>query len=167
MRLATAVALTFATALPATVMAGELPTPTGPVVLVVTGAIENTNADGAAHFDLAMLEALAGRETVIETPWYSGRKSFSGPLISALLEEVGASGETLRVTALNEYSADLPRTDVDDYPVILATRMDGETMSVRMKGPIFVIYPFDVAPELYNEMIFGRSVWQVDAIEVF
>ena len=39
--------------------AGNLPSPTGPVVLTVTGRIANTNAGKTAEFDLAMLEALA------------------------------------------------------------------------------------------------------------
>ncbi|WP_299652353.1 hypothetical protein [uncultured Jannaschia sp.] len=147
--------------------AAELPEPTGPVVLVVTGEIANTNMGDEAHFDLAMLDALASRETVIETPWYEGTKAFSGPMIAALLDAVGAEGETLRVNALNDYSAEIPRSDVVDYPVILATRIDGDTLSVRDKGPGFVIYPFDVAPDLYNEMTFGRSVWQVGSIDVF
>ena len=40
-------------------------------------------------------------------------------------------------------------------------------MSVRDKGPLFVIYPFDEAPELNNETYYGRSAWQVKSIEVF
>ena len=56
--------------------------------------------------------------------------------------------------------------DFANYPVILATRLDGAEMSVRDKGPIFVIYPFDDAPELNNETYFGRSAWQVKSIEV-
>ena len=39
--------------------AGNLPSPTGPVVLTVSGRIANTNAGKTAEFDLAMLEALA------------------------------------------------------------------------------------------------------------
>ena len=136
------------------------------MILTVSGDITNTNADGAAEFDLEMLEALPGRETTIETPWYSSAKMFSGPLISALLETVGAGEGGLIVTALNDYAADIPRGDVEDYPVILATRIDGQRMSVRDKGPGFVVYPFDVDPDLYNEVIFGRSVWQVASIEV-
>ncbi|WP_245897722.1 hypothetical protein [Palleronia abyssalis] len=155
--------LGFATLVSAT----ELPLPKGPVILKISGDIKHTNIDGAAHFDLPMMEALAGRQTVIETPWYSGTIFFDGPLISAILEAVGAGGDTLRVVALNDYAAEIPRSDVENYPVILATRIDGEVISVRDKGPAFVIYPFDIAPELYNEMIFSRSVWQVGAIEVF
>lgn len=167
MKLILSLSLCLALALPVTSVAAELPAPTGPVVLTVAGEIANANVDGTAQFDMEMLDALPGRETVIETPWYEGTKSFSGPLISAILDAVGAEGATLRVTALNDYSAEIPRSDVEEYPVILATRVDGEKMSLREKGPAFVIYPFDVAPNLYNEMIFGRSVWQVTALQAY
>ena len=49
---------------------------------------------------------------------------------------------------------------------ILATRMDGQLMSVRDKGPLFLIYPFDLDSGLYNEKYFARSVWQIKEIEV-
>lgn len=137
-------------------------TPTGPVILTVT------LGEGAAPrpFDLGMLDALPQRETVTATPWHEGRPSFSGPLISGLLDHVGAAGERLRVVALNDYAAEMPVADVRAFPVILATRQDGRPMPVRRKGPIFVIYPFDEHPELANEVIYGRSVWQVKGIEV-
>ncbi|PZX11348.1 hypothetical protein LX81_03939 [Palleronia aestuarii] len=166
MRSLPAIALGLTVLLPNAVAADALARPTGPVVLTISGDIEKTNAEGAAEFDLEMLEALPGRETVIDTPWYSGTKTFSGPLISAVLDAVGAGEGALKVIALNDYTAEIPRDDVDEYPVILATRIDGERMSVREKGPSFVIYPFDVDRDLYSEVIFGRSVWQVAAIEV-
>jgi hypothetical protein len=146
--------------------ADDLPMPTGPVVLTVTGQISNTNVGDTAVFDIAMLEALAGRATVTETPWTDGIAAFEGPLGEALLTYLGAEGDSIVVTALNDYQAEIPIADFLTWPVILATRMNGEAMSVREKGPIFVIYPFDIAPELYNEVYFGRSVWQVASIEV-
>ncbi len=160
-------ALAMSLTLAAAVRAEPLASPEGPVLVTVTGEIGRTNADGEARFDLAMLEALPGRETTSDTPWFDGPRSFEGPLLSALLEAVGARGRTLRVIALNDYAAEIPVEDVEAHPVILAVRMEGRLLSVRDKGPAFVIYPFDAAPELYNEMIFGRSVWQVVRIEVF
>ena len=44
--------------------------------------------------------------------------------------------------------------------------MDGKPLSVRDKGPLFLIYPFDKNPELYNEKYFSRSVWQIKKIEI-
>ncbi|MGR3496423.1 hypothetical protein [Citreimonas sp.] len=164
--IAAALAVALVPASAGAVQSGGLPQPEGPVVVTISGAVTHTNnADGAA-FDLAMLEALTGREAVVETPWYDGVQRFSGPTLKALLDAVGATGDTLRVIALNDYSADIPVSDAESYPVILATRRNGDVMSVRDKGPAFVIYPFDLVPELYNEMIFHRSVWQVTRIEV-
>jgi hypothetical protein len=150
----------------ATAQAAPLAKPTGDVVLTVRGNITNMNADGAAVFDMAMLEQLAGRKSTVETPWTKGKVTFEGPLGKALLDAVGASGKVMRIRALNDYTVDVPLKDFVDHAVILATRRDGTLMSVREHGPIFVIYPFDKEPDLYNEKYFSRSVWQVAAITV-
>jgi hypothetical protein len=146
--------------------AAGLTAPTGEVVLTVTGKIATTNADGAARYDLAMLEALPGRTTETETPWTRGTVKFEGPLGAALLDQIGATGTTLKIVALNDYAVEVPVEDFRKWPVIFATRKDGKHMPVRDKGPIFVIYPFDLDRSLYNEKIFSRSAWQVKSIEV-
>ncbi|WP_198038335.1 molybdopterin-dependent oxidoreductase [Skermanella stibiiresistens] len=147
-------------------LAGTLAAPAGPVVLTVTGKIDNTNAPSAAQFDLAMLEALPGRVARVTTPWAEGVNDFKGPLTRALLEAVGARGTKLKVTALNDYSAEVPFEDFMKFDVILAVKKNDAYLPVRNQGPIFVIYPFDTTPNLYNEVYFGRSVWQVKSIEV-
>ncbi len=149
-----------------TAAAEHLEHPEGDVILTIQGAIMHENTDGAAVFDLAMLDALEQRETVTETPWYDGAQEFSGPTLESLLALVGAEGTMLRIVAVNDYAADMPVSDAAETPVILASRHAGNLMSVRDKGPLFVIYPFSEMPELSNEMYFSRSVWQVKAIEV-
>jgi hypothetical protein len=146
--------------------AGGLPAPTGAVVLTVTGRIANTNAGRTAEFDMAMLEALPGRTAKVNTPWAEGVNAFQGPLTRAVLEAVGAQGTKLKVTALNDYSAEVPAEDFIKFDVILALKKNDAYLPVRNQGPIFVIYPFDTNPNLYNEVYFGRSVWQVKSIEV-
>jgi len=167
MRLALLAGPLFALIASTSALAAELTTPTGPVILEVTGLISHTNAGAAAQFDMASLEALGAHATTTKTPWYDGAKTFEGPLGSALLDIVGASGTTLKVTALNDYVTEIPVADFRDHAVILATKLDGAPMSVRDKGPIFVIYPFDQEPALNNETYFGRSAWQVKSIEVY
>lgn len=148
------------------VQAADLPEPQGPVLLTISGDIEHTNGDGVARFDRAMLEALEQRTTTATTPWLEGSHDFSGPLGTAILDAVGARDGTLKVTALNDYFAPVPTQDLRDFPVIFATHIDGKQLSVRDKGPLFMIYPFDEVPELFNEVYFGRSVWQISRIVV-
>jgi hypothetical protein len=156
----------FVVMMPVFATAGELPSPKGPVVLTVSGRIANTNAGKTAEFDLAMLEALPGRTAKVNTPWAEGVNAFQGPLTRAVLEAVGAAGTKLKVTALNDYSAEVPAEDFIKFDVILALKKNDAYLQVRNQGPIFVIYPFDLNPSLYNEVYFSRSVWQVKSIEV-
>ncbi|TVP73024.1 MAG: hypothetical protein EA339_04310 [Rhodobacteraceae bacterium] len=157
----------FAAALSAPLAAAEaLSSPVGSPVLEIGGAITNTNDGPLARFDMDMLDALPQRETVTATPWHEGVQTFTGPQIADLLELVGAEGGTLRVVAINDYAVEIPVADLYDNPVILASRQNDAPMSVRDKGPLFVIYPFDENPDLFNELYFSRSVWQVKAIEV-
>lgn len=151
-------ALTATTAL-------ALDAPTGPVVLTVKGTISNTNAGDTAQFDLAMLEALKGRKGEMETPWTEGKVTFEGPLLREILAAVGATGTSLKVRALNDYAADVPAEDAK-LDTILATKLDGKPMSIRDKGPLMLVYPFDLDADLYNEKYFSRSVWQIKEIEV-
>ncbi|TYC51747.1 molybdopterin-dependent oxidoreductase [Rhodobacterales bacterium] len=146
--------------------AADLDKPSGKIVLVVTGNINTTNNAGAAEFDMDMLEALPQVERTIETPWTSEATTFSGPRLKTILDAVGAKGSGLIVTALNDYSAELPYEDAETLETMLATRMNGDLMSVREKGPLFLIYPFDTNPELFNEKYFARSVWQIREVEV-
>jgi hypothetical protein len=39
-------------------------------------------------------------------------------------------------------------------------------MSLREKGPLWIIYPFDSSPEYQTELIYSRSIWQLNRIEV-
>lgn len=143
-----------------------LETPTGHVILEVTGNITHTNVGNEAHFDKAMLEALTQRSTQTSTPWHDGVVNFSGPLGRALLEAVGAEGDQMNVVALNDYSSMVPVTDFYDHEVILAMSANGQPLRIRDHGPLFIIYPFDEKPSLLNEKILTRSVWQVKRIEV-
>ena len=159
-------ALALALCLVAPVAANPLAPPEGRVILTISGPLAVANADQEARFDMAMIEALPQRETVATTPWFEGPQRFTGPLLSDLMAAVGARGAQLRIVAMNDYAATMPWEDIDRFPVILAVRHNGQPMSVRDKGPLFVIYPFDEHPELADEVYFSRSVWQVARIEV-
>lgn len=144
-----------------------LPKPTGPVILTVTGNISNINTEEkTAEFDREMLMNLDVIEQQTLTPWSEGVDSYKGPLLRSLMAAVGVNSGTLIVTALNDFSAVVPVQDGKDYNVMLAMDINGKPMSVRNKGPIFLLYPFSDAPSLNNEVIYNRSVWQIKLINV-
>lgn len=146
--------------------AATLASPTGKVILEVTGKIANTNTGEAAVFDMSMLDGLSPGSTTTKTPWYDGARTFSGPLGFSLLEAVGATGTMMKVTAINDYTTEVPIADFESYRVLLATQLDGQPLSVRDKGPIFIVYPYDADPKLQHDLYYSRSVWQVDRLMV-
>ncbi len=146
--------------------ARTLPTPKGKLVLTVSGKISVTNKGDTAEFDRAMLEDIGMESFTTSTPWYSGPTKFEGIPMAKLLDRLGASGEHLMVVALNDYSSDIPVADVRKYKVLLALKVNDEYISVRDKGPLFIIYPFDTDPDLQHQTYYGRSVWQVSKIVV-
>lgn len=141
--------------------AQTLPAPTGEVILTIDGKIGATNRDGAADFDLAMIEALARATIRTSTPWFSGPVEFEGALLSALMEKVQANGTELMVAALNDYQAPVPISDFEAFGTILAYKRDGQYMSIADNGPLFIVYPYDSSPQLSTQKYYSRSVWQV------
>jgi hypothetical protein len=140
--------------------AGELAAPTGEVILTIDGEIGRTNSPAGADFDMAMLEAMPRTTVQTRTPWTEGVAKFEGVLLSDLLALVEAKGDTIMAVALNDYAVPVPAADADTGAIV-AYRMNGEYMPVRMKGPLWIIYPFDARPELKSETVYARSAWQL------
>jgi hypothetical protein len=146
--------------------AASLPQPEGKVILTLSGRIANTNKDGVAQFDMAMIEKLGTQSFETTTPWYDGKVKFEGVPMARLMAHVGASGASITVKALNDYATDIPMDDFTRYPVILASKRDGNYMPVRDKGPLFIVYPYDSDPDLKHQRFYSRSAWQVAQIIV-
>ncbi|APZ52180.1 molybdopterin-dependent oxidoreductase [Salipiger abyssi] len=163
-RLATAALATALFALPAG--AETLPMPTGPVILTISGEIENTNGDGTAAFDLDMLRALGESEIVTETIWTPATHTFTGVRLKTLLDHVGAEGDEITAMAINDYGVTIPVEDATETGPIVAYEMDGAQMSRRDKGPLWVIYPFSSSSDYRTEVIYSRSIWQLDRMTI-
>ncbi|MFC3613029.1 molybdopterin-dependent oxidoreductase [Lutimaribacter marinistellae] len=146
--------------------AETLPEPSGQAVLTVTGAIDANNRGGAAVFDMEMLSDLPVTEFDTTTLWTEGSKTFTGVALSDLLELLGVSEGTLRASAINDYTVEIPVDSVADGAPIIAYRLDGAEMSRRQKGPLWIVYPYDSDAAFRTEVIYSRSIWQLDRIEV-
>jgi len=147
-------------------MALALDSPKGPVLLTLHGKISATNTGNAAQFDETMLQTLPQHTVKAETPWNDGVTSFSGPLLRDVLQMAGASGDNLLMTAINNYQVTVPVSDAKDYNCILAMSVDGTLLTVRTKGPLWLIYPWDKFDELRTETYYSRSIWQLKDIDV-
>lgn len=157
-----AVLSAFAFALPALPLQAFSP-PEGPVILSVSG---HPDVSGPVEFDRALLAALPEVSFVTETIWTEGRQEFTGVPLAALLDHLDVAPEALRLVAANEYAVELPVASLSDDAPILAYSQNGEPMSLRDRGPIWIVYPYDSDPSYRSEVIYSRSVWQLQRIEI-
>ena len=134
----------------------------GPVIL----SVQTADQTRAKSYNRTQLESLGLIEITTITPWTDGDMRFEGVLARNVLADFGQSGRRIIAVALNDYQVEIPVRDLQRYDVILATRLNGQPMSVRERGPIWVIYPWSGDPALQNEVFYARSIWQLRSIQV-
>lgn len=109
----------------------------------------------------AELEALPQVEFETATEWTEGVLRYSGPSLTAVLELAGLQGQPVEAVAANDYKVTLtPDLVGPDYPIV-ALRIDDQPFGVRELGPLWIVYPYDLAAEYQSEEIFAASIWQL------
>ena len=152
--------------LPLSTMANGLDAPAGPIILTVSGEISVTNADDKAAFDRRLLARLPPTTIETSTIWTEGVQTFTGVSLHTLLDELDARGNQIHAHAVNDYMVTIPIEDAKENGPIVAYLRNGEIMSLRDKGPLWIIYPFDSDQDFRTETIYARSIWQLDRLEV-
>lgn len=120
---------------------------------------------GRVQLTRAEFEALPQHELKTETPWTEGTHVYRGVLLRDLIARFSLPGETLKAVAVNDYWAAVPVNDALKYPVLLASRQDGQPLTLRSKGPLWIVYPLSAHPELDKELYHSRMVWQLTRLE--
>jgi hypothetical protein len=147
-------------------MAEDIPVLTGPALLTISGDIEQQEGGDPVVFDRAALMALPATTFETSTIWTDGVHSFTGVSLQALAVEMGVNDGRFLATAINDYMVEIPLGDAVEGGPIIAYLMDGKEMSIRDKGPLWVIYPYDSDADFRSEVVFSRSIWQLDRLEI-
>lgn len=145
---------------------GALEAPKGKVVLTVSGSVAKPNQGKNATFSMDMLTRLPQKTFTSKTPWFPKPVTFTGPLLRDVLAAAGASGTRITARALDDYKTVLPMSDAQDHNVILARQIDGKNLSIRDKGPLFIVFPYDSKPELQAQVYLDRSAWQLKSLTI-
>ncbi len=139
--------------------ASNLPSPEGPVVLSITGSISKTNNAKSAEFDMAVLEALPVSTMETETPFSKGEYVFTGVQFSDFMSHIGASGTQVELIALNDYRVNADLDQLIEHGAMIAYKRDDAYMSIRDKGPLWIVFPWSDDPGRNWESLNVLSVW--------
>ena len=134
-------------------------------LLVIRNATAPAQAE--TRFSEADLLALPQVTVRTRTEFTDGVVEIVGPLARDAIAfiDVG-SATTVHLVAANDYAIDIPLSDLTDYDVILAMQTNGERLSIRDKGPIWLMYPLDDHAELQDKIYTGRLIWQLTTMEL-
>lgn len=137
----------------------------GDAILVLRNAtLPDEKAVTFAESDL-----LAMPQVTVRTgnDFVDGVVEFRGPLARDVIRRIERGQATIaHMVAANDYAVDIPISDFERYDVILALFANGRRLSLRDKGPIWVIYPMDDNPELDDPLYNTRLIWQLTTIEL-
>ncbi|WP_051326755.1 hypothetical protein [Aliagarivorans taiwanensis] len=132
-------------------------------VLIIQGNIREVS--GMA-FSLEDIKAMEQHSFVTKHPWTEVGRRYQGPLLADVLDVAQAKGKMLRMVALNDYEVEVDFSDIKKFQPILAWQQDGKTLSIREKGPLWLMFPVDDYPEVKNKRYNDYMIWQLRVIEV-
>jgi len=134
-------------------------------LLVVSNATDPAQAE--ARLSEADLLALPQVTIRTRTEFTDGVVEFVGPLARDAVAFIKTGTATqVHMVAANDYAIDTPLSDFTKYDVILAMQANGKRLSLRDKGPIWLIYPQDEHAELQDPYYTIRLVWQLTKMEL-
>ena len=165
LRLASAAALVVFAAL-APSSAAEFRSPEGPVILTIAGTDATQGGSHEIRLDAAMLAEMGQTSFVTTTIWTEGPQKFTGVLLKDLMDALGVKAGGLKATAINDYAITIPVSDAVASGPIVAYHLNDAPMSVRERGPLWIVYPYDSNKDYATEVIYSRSIWQLDRIDI-
>ncbi|AXE96162.1 molybdopterin-dependent oxidoreductase [Paraburkholderia sp. SIMBA_050] len=161
-----------------------------PVILTISGAIKRHNRGAldpafdqllakhqvkfsqAYNVDLPLLASMPA-VTIQPTTEYDARPHrLSGPLLTTLLEHVGApgaGGTQILLHAVDGYAVMTTLDKVRAYRFVVATHMDGKPLPLGGMGPLWAAYDADHIPELSAKPLkerFELSPWGLYHVQV-
>ncbi len=140
----------------------DTPPLTGPVLLTVV--LPNGTED---QWDLARLRALPGHSFTTTTIWTKAPQTFQGVRLPELLNELGVNGNaSMTLVAANGHQVSIETGTRSSDDALIAYQRNGAAMTLRDKGPLWLVYNYDADPILRSEVIYANSIWQLDRVEI-
>ena len=124
------------------------------------------SGSGTLELSLEDLDAMDQVTFRTTTLWTDGVVTFSGVPLADILAKAGVQGTAVEMRALNDYQVEMPLSVLEESIPLVATRMNGEQMSVRDKGPYWIVFPYDKSEKYQTETTYSYSIWQLARLRV-
>lgn len=135
-------------------------------ILTVSSLPVASGSEATVEFELEELRRIGEVTFSTTTPWTEGEQTFTGVPLATFVSSLDLKAGFLKATAVNDYAVEIPVSEaLFDGPIIAYLKND-ERMSIREKGPLWLVYPYDSDAKFRTEIVYSRSIWQLDRIVV-
>ncbi|WP_052704077.1 molybdopterin-dependent oxidoreductase [Vibrio nigripulchritudo] len=131
-------------------------------ILTVSGQVEKSR-----KYSLEQIQSFPQLLITTNTPWTNEAHSYKGPTLEDILNDAKAKGSWLTLKALDKYQVTVDFERIRQFKPILAWEDNGKKMTVRGKGPLWLILPKDHHKELEAQIFNDYMIWQLVTIDVF
>jgi hypothetical protein len=124
-----------------------------------------TKKDAPRTVIVEELEKLPQTEYSVMDPYSKKQTVYRGVLVRDFVKQYGGprSG-SLHFRALDDFKADLNSGEWNRWDILLATRTNGERMSIANNGPARIVFPYDTHKEINPTVYNDKWIWQIKQV---
>ncbi len=118
----------------------------------------------AGYISVNELDQIGSTEFEIFDIYSNSIVNYEGMLLSKLVEKVASGAQKITFTAVDDYCVSFTREEWTTHPIILATKRDGERMTISQKGPARLVFDFNDDQESLRKTLKPKWIWQISRI---
>lgn len=112
------------------------------------------------------LKAIKPSKLTTITPWTDQAYTFEGIALADLLAHLNIITAKANARALNDYVVEIDIKAAINAGAFVASHLDGKAMSVRKKGPFWIVFPWSEDPKLNSRSVHTWAIWQMVELKV-
>ncbi len=98
-------------------------------------------------------------------PWEKRTEVYTGIWVSDLIKTYGQGTTSLKLTAIDDYQVTLNNEEWQNLRILLATKVNGQYIDVKNKGPMRVVFPDYDAANKHYELSLPKWLWMIKRLE--
>ena len=140
--------------------------PRGKSILAIDRKLGSKTDDAALRLDIKTIERLGLIRYSVGDPWLKREVAYTGVLLSDLVKLAAPAkgAKTMNLVALDDYKVQIALADIERWPIMLATRLDGKRMTVAKGGPTRIVFPYDLVDGIDELKYKDLWIWSIDRI---
>lgn len=133
--------------------------------LLMIQSTANSGCDKTIQLTESAILGLPQQQFKTHHSWSKDAETFSGPLLEDVIKVACGDATKINMRALNDYAIEVDFNVAKKLKPIVAHSINGTRLSVREKGPLWVMVPSDDLKTTSKE-IDGMLIWQLSDIVV-